>query len=179
MTRSCSELAAALVTAGCEVTLAAERLIIRPAHKVPANLVAAIRTSKPELVAYLRSRPVCAECRQPITEPVRSWWGGEPVHPACGEAAWQRDWGDRPAEPEPWAAADWRERFDAQLAMAMIDGEQPEVEARRIAWEGYLALWCEMHPVATRDQAAAELRAMVRGERGAITARQPEKGSAQ
>jgi hypothetical protein len=65
---------------------------------VPANLVAAIRTSKPALLAYLRSRPVCAECRRPIVEPVRSWWGGAPVHHACGVAAWERDWGDRAAE---------------------------------------------------------------------------------
>ena len=92
MTRSCSELAAELVAAGCQVAVAGERLIVRPAAKVPADLIEPIRASKPALVAYLRSRPVCAECRQPIIEPVRSWYGGDPVHRDCGERAWRRDW---------------------------------------------------------------------------------------
>lgn len=92
MTRSCSELVAELVAAECQVTLDGERLIVRPAAEVPARLVEPIRAHKPALVAYLRSRPVCAECRQPIIEDVTAWYGGDPVHRACGERAWERDW---------------------------------------------------------------------------------------
>ena len=74
------------------MTLAGERLIVWPASRVPAVLAAAIRAHKPALVAYLRSRPVCAECCQPIIEGATAWYGGDPVHRACGERAWRRDW---------------------------------------------------------------------------------------
>lgn len=175
MTRSCSDLVAAVSTAGCQVTLAGERLIVRPAAKVPANLIEPIRANKPALVAYLRSRPTCLECRQPIIEPVRSWWGGEPVHHACGVAAWERDLGGRiepeepPAlvEPQPWTAADWREHFEERVAVAVVDGGVPEAEARRLAWQACVARWCEMYTGTDRDQAAQALRAMVKDEAGA------------
>lgn len=36
--------------------------------------------------------PVCTECGSAIVKPVTMWWGGEPVHYACGEAAWRREW---------------------------------------------------------------------------------------
>ncbi len=136
MTCSSSELVGALTAAGCQVVLAGERLIVRPAHKVPATLVAELRAHKPALIAYLNSRPVCAECDQPL-------------------------------DPQPWSAADWRELFDERLAVALIDGEMFEIEARRQAWWDTVTRWQEMHPGTTRDQAATALRALVRGEASA------------
>jgi hypothetical protein len=35
--------------------------------------------------------PVCAECGAVIIGPT-AWWGGKPVHLACGKAAWRREW---------------------------------------------------------------------------------------
>lgn len=36
--------------------------------------------------------PVCCECGAAIIEPAKMWWGGEPCHRECGEAAWRREW---------------------------------------------------------------------------------------
>lgn len=72
-----------------------------------------------------------------------------------------------PISPRPWTASDWREHFEERLAAAMVDGEQPEVEARRLAWQACITLWCEMHPGTDRDQAAQELRALVHDRAGA------------
>lgn len=71
------------------------------------------------------------------------------------------------AAPAPWPPADWRELFDERLAIAVVDGEQPEAEARRLAWQACVTRWCEMHPGATIDQAAASLRALVQDKVGA------------
>jgi len=32
----------------------------------------------------------CCECGTAIIEPVATWWGGQPCHRDCGEAAWRR-----------------------------------------------------------------------------------------
>ena len=32
----------------------------------------------------------CCECGLPVTERLETWWGGERVHRACGEAAFER-----------------------------------------------------------------------------------------
>lgn len=66
-----------------------------------------------------------------------------------------------------WAAADWRELFDEHVAIAMIDGEQPEAEARRLAWGACVERWLAMPPRSSRVEAAASLRALVQDKAGA------------
>jgi hypothetical protein len=51
--------------------------------------------------------------------------------------------------PSPWDASDWREYHEERLAIASIDGEESEPEARRIAWECCLTRWRELNPVAS------------------------------
>lgn len=58
-----------------------------------------------------------------------------------------------------WSAADWRALFDEHVAIAMIDGEQPEAEARRLAWGACVERWLAMHPRSSRVEAVAALRA--------------------
>ena len=71
------------------------------------------------------------------------------------------------AAPAPWSPADWRELFDERLAIAVVDGEQPEAEARVLAWQACVTRWCEMHPDAPRAEAAPALRALVQDKAGA------------
>lgn len=52
--------------------------------------------------------------------------------------------------PRQWDAADWREYFDERVAVAMIDGQQPEAEARRIAWQCCVTRWRDLHPVTSK-----------------------------
>ncbi|SUS06240.1 hypothetical protein DF3PB_2580004 [uncultured Defluviicoccus sp.] len=46
-----------------------------------------------------------------------------------------------------WTAVDWREVYEERLAVATIDGEQAEPEARRIAWECCVVRWLDLHPI--------------------------------
>ena len=69
-----------------------DRVRVSAPAPLPGELLARLRVHKPDLIAWLRSRPVCCECRQPITEAVVAWWGGEPAHAGCGERAWQKAW---------------------------------------------------------------------------------------
>lgn len=183
--RDAAALVARASSAGVGLSIDGDRVRMRAEAPPPAGLVAELRARKGEVLVYLRSRPVCAECRAPIIEPVRSWWGGEPVHHACGVRAWERDWGGTrelwrtaapeeppaagtaPLEPRVWAAADWRAHFEERLAVAAIDGELPEPEARRQAWQDTVTRWQEAHPGTDRGQATAALQAMVRDEAGA------------
>ena len=48
-----------------------------------------------------------------------------------------------------WTAADWQEYFEERLAVALIDGEQPEDDVRAIAWEGCIVQWRNLHPAAS------------------------------
>ena len=65
------------------------------------------------------------------------------------------------ARPDPvapsrgWTAADWRETYEERLALAMIDGEQAEPEARRIARESCVARWLDMHPATSEPDRCA------------------------
>lgn len=52
----------------------------------------------------------------------------------------------RPAD-NGWSVADWRQWFEERLAVVMIDGEQIEADARRIAYECCVARWLDLHPV--------------------------------
>lgn len=75
------------------ITDGADVLRFRSRRKPADVLLARLRTaSKAELVAALRRWPMCAECRARIIDAVGAWYGGHPVHLACGEAAWRRDW---------------------------------------------------------------------------------------
>lgn len=124
--------AAALVAraaaAGVRLSLDGERVRLRAEAAPPASLVAELRVHK---LAVAPQRGASAE--------------PAPLEPL-------------PLEPQPWAAADWRELFNERLAVAMVDGEQPEAEARRTAWQDTVTRWCLMHPGAARDQAATALR---------------------
>ena len=61
--------------------------------------------------------------------------------------------GVRRAGNPPWTADDWREYHEERIAVAMIDGEQPEAEARRIAWECCIVRWLDLHPVVSGPDA--------------------------
>jgi hypothetical protein len=50
---------------------------------------------------------------------------------------------------------EWRETFEERFAVAMIDGEQPEPEARRIAFASCLARWLDMHPATSEPDRCA------------------------
>lgn len=52
-------------------------------------------------------------------------------------------------DSRPWDASDWREYFEERVAVAMIDGEQPEAQARRIAWACCVTHWRALNPVAS------------------------------
>lgn len=54
-----------------------------------------------------------------------------------------------------WEASDWREYFDERVAVAMIEGQQPEAEARRIAWACCVTRWRDLHPVASEPEHCA------------------------
>jgi len=49
-----------------------------------------------------------------------------------------------------WAAEDWSEVYEERVAVAAIDGEQEESEARRIAYESCIVRWLDLHS-ATSD----------------------------
>ena len=85
-------LVAETVAAGGRFQLDDNRVRVSALAPLPGELLERLRIHKPNLIAWLRSRPVCCECRQPITEPVVAWWGGEPAHAGCGERAWQKAW---------------------------------------------------------------------------------------
>lgn len=50
-------------------------------------------------------------------------------------------------DPAEWDAGDWRETFAERLAVLMIDGEQTEAEARRIAFEHCVIRWLSLHEI--------------------------------
>ena len=55
-----------------------------------------------------------------------------------------------------WSHDDWRQTYEERLAVAMIDGEQPEPEARRVAWESCIVRWWDLHPVRSAPDHCAE-----------------------
>lgn len=57
-------------------------------------------------------------------------------------------------------AADWRELFSEQVALAMVDGERAEADARRLAWQAMVERWLTLHPLATRAEAEGALRGL-------------------
>ena len=61
-----------------------------------------------------------------------------------------------PAAAPQWTADDWGECFEERLAVAMIDGEQPEPEARQIAWECCIIRWLDLHPVRSAPDHCAQ-----------------------
>jgi hypothetical protein len=54
-----------------------------------------------------------------------------------------------------WTEDDWRTHFEERLAVAMIDGEQPEAEARRIAYECCVVRWLDLHSVTSAPDRCA------------------------
>ncbi len=52
------------------------------------------------------------------------------------------------ANIETRTASDWREYFEERVAIATIEGEQIEPEARRIAFECCIVRWLDLHPPA-------------------------------
>jgi hypothetical protein len=91
-------LVAETLAAGGRFQIQDDRVRVSAPAPLPGELLARLRVHKPDLIAWLRSRPVCCECRQPITEPVVAWWGGKPAHAGCGERAWQKAWAAVPTE---------------------------------------------------------------------------------
>lgn len=48
-----------------------------------------------------------------------------------------------------WGAADWREYFEERVAVAMIDGDVGELEARKIAWSCCIDKWRDLNAVSS------------------------------
>lgn len=61
-----------------------------------------------------------------------------------------------PATAPERTADDWCEWFEERFAVAMVDGEQPEPKARRIAWECCIIRWLDLHPVRSEPDHCAE-----------------------
>ena len=76
-------LVAETVAAGGRFQLDDNRVRVSALAPLPGELLERLRIHKPNLIAWLRSRPVCCECRQPITEPVVAWWAANPPMPAA------------------------------------------------------------------------------------------------
>ena len=93
-----------LETLGIRVVLQGDKVRLRgPTDALKPDFTERLRHYKTEIAEAIRACPVCVECGAAITEPVNTWWGGEPVHYACGEAAWRREWRRKstpPATPE-------------------------------------------------------------------------------
>jgi hypothetical protein len=49
-------------------------------------------TSGSATVGSSTLRSACCECGTAIAGTVNAWWGGQPCHRDCGEAAWRREW---------------------------------------------------------------------------------------
>ena len=70
-----------------------DRLSIRgPEDVLTADVTERLRQHKTEILEAAGRCPICIECGAAIAEPVTTWWGSSPVHYACGEAAWAREW---------------------------------------------------------------------------------------
>lgn len=91
-------------SAGVRFALSGDRVRMWAPRQPPAALLERLRAAKPAVVDALKARPLCCECGRLIIEPVRDWWGGEPVHHACGLRAWEREWQVYAPHREPAAA---------------------------------------------------------------------------
>jgi hypothetical protein len=88
-----------LTARGVRFAVNGDRLRVSdPGEVVTPELVEELRAVKPEVMALVSRRPACVECGRIIAEEPTSWWGGDPVHPDCGERAWRRAWQAVPAE---------------------------------------------------------------------------------
>ena len=77
---------------GIRVLVRGDRISLRGAERLlTQELTEHLRQQKPAILEASRRCPTCVECGAAIFEPT-AWWGGEPVHRDCGEAAWQREW---------------------------------------------------------------------------------------
>ena len=94
-----------LQTRGIRVVARGDRLSLRgPESLLTEELTERLRQRKAEIIAAAPQCETCTECGALIVEPVTAWWGGEPVHRDCGEAAWRREWqGETPAADAPYA----------------------------------------------------------------------------
>lgn len=89
-------------------------------------------------------------CRSPVAAPAAEIAVLRQVlRPAVATVAAVAAPGAEKPEPAParsWTADDWREYFEERLAAAMIDGEQPEAQARAIAYECCIVMWLSLNP---------------------------------
>jgi hypothetical protein len=89
---------------GVRVLVRGERLSLRgPEDVLTTDFTQRLRQHRPAILEAARHCPKCIECGAAIFEPT-AWWGGEPVHRDCGEAAWRRGWqGETLAADAPYA----------------------------------------------------------------------------
>ena len=83
---------ASCARSGCRDNPTATGLRLRSAKPPAEELLRAFKESKDEILVAIRDLPTCCECRAVIVKSIIAWWGGDPVHLACGEAAWRRIW---------------------------------------------------------------------------------------
>jgi hypothetical protein len=77
---------------GIRVSVLGDSVSLRgPGGALTAQLTEHLRQHKGEIVEAARRCPTCSECGAAIVEP-SAWWGGEPVHVECGNAAWRCEW---------------------------------------------------------------------------------------
>jgi hypothetical protein len=81
-----------IAVAGGHIWLKGEHVRITAAGPLPNGIVEGLRKHKAAVVEVLRLLPACCECGAKIPDCVTAWWGGQPVHVDCGEAAWRREW---------------------------------------------------------------------------------------
>lgn len=58
--------------------------------------------------------------------------------------------------PAEWAPDDWKFRFEERVAVLTIDGDVPEAEARRIAFEDCVVRWLDQHSVRSAPDCCTE-----------------------
>jgi hypothetical protein len=62
-----------------------------PKEALPDDLAQLLRENRPAVLRVIAQRPICCECGYIIIDR-EAWWGGDPCHRECGEAAWRRVW---------------------------------------------------------------------------------------
>jgi hypothetical protein len=86
------ELLRELETRGIRVVVRGDRLSLRgPESLLRQEVTDRLREHKPAIIEAVRHQPACCECGAVIVEPT-AWWGGEPCHRDCGDAASRREW---------------------------------------------------------------------------------------
>jgi TubC N-terminal docking domain len=79
---------------GIRLVVRGDLLSLRgPENLLRQELTERLREHKPAILEAIRHQPACCECGALLLEP-STWWGGEPCHRDCGEAAWRREWLD-------------------------------------------------------------------------------------